>query len=928
VTRTTDFQSDAPPTDWKSVVRGQPVLLTASTGSYSPGDWSRGSIHGVHTFRYRRLFFRLAARIVALLAVSGLVEVREPGLVCAEDRLTVLRGPARTSTEGDFLRELSARNLDRTVVAYTRDRLQSPKLDTATRLVLTTVRLRAQAAIALDSPAEDREALWSDVAAVLAEQSNSLDRPSQALLELEQVLVDLERGAFEVESLHWRPFDERAGHAAASRITSALARRTAIDREIERLFTKEADQPVPTRPQFNTSRRAARLAAGWGELWLWRLARTTNTASEIPSDPGRAAGLFTAVLKSLPGLDDRSLSSADRTAAEDARGEATVGLAAATAALGKQDAATRLIASLPRPLDTPVLQDRWLAWQAAIAAAPLTLPPRVVPQELSRRLQQETGPVPWPELALFEFDGLMRAAETLAAKPDPAHEANAVTTSEETQRLDQQVSVAVERFRERYRSRWVELANAAAQQIRLTARYGSDVAWGVSEATRRWDDGQYPESIAAWRRATSIAAQQGRSQAAFDLRWRAGSLLVDREEWPTAAEFLLSAGNERHPKAADAHLLACYALGRAAELSRDRRAWITALDAHLERFAESPTRTDALWQRGQAALAEEDWPVALVRLREVPAESSRAASALAGLTTAYRRLAQAADLAADERTRLVTDARTTLEPRLESRPWSDIQIDAALFLAESALALTPPDYAVAEQWLGRVAALPPTAPDTTPAWLPRAHQLHVLALAGRGDIDAARARLRSLAPKPRELLAVLDGLDEIARAQPAARTTLAQLQRDAAFELDGQRQQLSEAERNRLDRTLAEAYLATGDRTSAIVRYRALAERQPQDNAAKQAVAKLLLASDEPRDRAEALALYRQMEGSFKAGTEAWLECRLSHCRALAKTGEVAAALKLVQVTRLLYPKLGGKTLAAEFATCEQELRAAGKPKK
>lgn len=865
-----------------------------------------------------RRFVRYRLAIFLVLTLVG-----PAARLAGEDRLTSLPGPPRPSTEADYLRELAARGLDRTILAYCRDRLRSRDLSATVRFTLAEAALRAEYSRALDSVGDDRETFWNQANASLATLSPEFDRLAVALLELVQTTAELERAHLQTHLAEQRPYDDAGRRDIGMRLVAALARRTSLDREIERLLKAN---PAPTSPDLsgvNRRRRAARLVAGWGELDLLRLTTAAPNTSDLRPDPLRADGLFAAVLKEI-GNSARSASPPDPAnvretdEGRDQREEATVGLAIAKLAEGDADAASRTVASLPLPPDGGPLRDRWLDWQIALARRKGTarLPGATLEQQFQQRMATFSDAVPPPELALREFDLLFDEAVRIAAVAPP----DGIASPEQIAAFEAHLSAVENRYRERYRTRWVVVATEAANRIRLTSRYGPTVGPLVAAMTSLWETKRFAESVATARRAVTMATQEGRDQVVFNLRWRTGSLLVDREEWETAAEFLRDSSRGDDPRADEAHLLACYALGRAAERSRDRTTWIAALDDHLVRYPNSPTRVDALWQRGQAALADEDWPVAIARFLEVPADSPRAASSLAGMTTAYRRLVQDRDLSPDDRARIVTDARQTLEPRLASQPWADTQVDAALFLAESALGQTPPDYPVAERWLKRVAETAPPASDTPAAWLPRAHQLHVLALAGRGEVDAARQKLRELSPRPKELIEVLAGLDEIARWQPAARTALAQLQRDAALDLDAARNNLGPEEQMRIDRTLAEAFLATGDRAAAVLRYRALAKRLPNDASVHKTLADLLLTSDQPGDRKEALALFRALESGSKPGSVAWLEHRFDHCRALATTGDIAGATKLLKVTRLLYPKLGGEPLSARFAELEKKL--------
>ena len=56
--------------------------------------------------------------------------------------------------------------------------------------------------------------------------------------------------------------------------------------------------------------------------------------------------------------------------------------------------------------------------------------------------------------------------------------------------------------------------------------------------------------------------------------------------------------------------------------------------------------------------------------------------------------------------------------------------------------------------------------------------------------------------------------------------------------------------------------------------------------------------------------------GKFDAD---WLAARYHVCRGLLAAGNKADACKLLKVTRLLYPKLGGEKLQARFTELENQ---------
>jgi hypothetical protein len=63
------------------------------------------------------------------------------------------------------------------------------------------------------------------------------------------------------------------------------------------------------------------------------------------------------------------------------------------------------------------------------------------------------------------------------------------------------------------------------------------------------------------------------------------------------------------------------------------------------------------------------------------------------------------------------------------------------------------------------------------------------------------------------------------------------------------------------------------------------------------------------------------LEAFDTAGSPAWLRTRLTVARVCLQLGEKTECEKLLKVTRILYPELGGESLKAEYAALEQELK-------
>jgi tetratricopeptide (TPR) repeat protein len=212
-----------------------------------------------------------------------------------------------------------------------------------------------------------------------------------------------------------------------------------------------------------------------------------------------------------------------------------------------------------------------------------------------------------------------------------------------------------------------------------------------------------------------------------------------------------------------------------------------------------------------------------------------------------------------------------------------------------------------------------------PAWdrlVPAATQLRIVALAGQNQMGAAETLLSGTDASPQELLAILSGLAQMAdRLDERSRHDLGRVQLIAARRVSSQRTDLPAEMGPVVDRCLAEAYTATGDLPEAIRIYEAQLNSRPRDRTLLETIAQLRIQHAAPDDLQRAKSIYRQLEGFDPAGSAAWLRTRLKVASVCLKLGEKAECAKLLKVTRILYPELGGESLKAEYAALDKELQ-------
>ena len=196
-----------------------------------------------------------------------------------------------------------------------------------------------------------------------------------------------------------------------------------------------------------------------------------------------------------------------------------------------------------------------------------------------------------------------------------------------------------------------------------------------------------------------------------------------------------------------------------------------------------------------------------------------------------------------------------------------------------------------------------------------AKQLRVVSLAGQRRIDEADRLIESLeASGPDELLALLDGLASVtARCDVGTQRLVAELQLRASQSMADAPAKLTEPQRVRMWRARAEAFAATGQPSKAVAVYQQLVEKSPRDPKLLRTAAEMFESLESTAGNQQAKMTWRKLEAVLKAGSLEWLDARWHVIRSCRKLGENAEADKLLKVTKLLYPDLGGDAMRVRF---------------
>jgi len=372
----------------------------------------------------------------------------------------------------------------------------------------------------------------------------------------------------------------------------------------------------------------------------------------------------------------------------------------------------------------------------------------------------------------------------------------------------------------------------------------------------------------------------------------------------------------------------------------------------IERYPDESEAGEATWLLGQLSERQKHFIEALERYAAIPAKHARRDEAWAAIARCHERLI--ARLRAEKKptadaeeaaiAQLVPAAKAILDlttaPEFDrSDPKSKIQnpkskihdddplasqaapanaaplkrphAELLVRLARLLLERQPADYKAADRLLEHVIT---TARDGE--WLKAAEQLRVVSLTGQRRIDEAERLLDSLEEAgPDELLTLLDGLTAVAaHCDAGTQRLVAELQLRALQGLAvSPQRELSAAQRLRLLRTRAEAFTATGQTSKAIAASQQLLEKSPRDATLLRSIAELCESLESTDGFKQAKSLWRRLEAVLKAGSTEWLDARWHVIHCCQKLGEQTEAEKLLKVTKLLYPDLGGPAMRAKF---------------
>lgn len=510
--------------------------------------------------------------------------------------------------------------------------------------------------------------------------------------------------------------------------------------------------------------------------------------------------------------------------------------------------------------------------------------------------------------------------------------------------LREQAEVALQRCEEQVGGYWSRRCRQLWEATRAAEKYGPELDAIMQQARADFVGGRIELALKGYARGELTARASAQSDLAMELGYTRASILLQQKQLEAAGAEFLRVANEypQGTRAAAAHLNAAYCLGRLYDEHKTqvrRERYTAALDEHVKRFAEDPTVDDARFFKAQLEEQRLQATAALPIYLQVAKTHPRSAEAQAGAARCYEtilvRMRERNIPSAEFERNAIRDLDAMFKASGGAdSTWTAPRGEVALHLAAILLLVEPPDFDRAESLLNPLVQAAAQVADTdadVERWRHlrrRAESLRVVALAGNGRPLEAERLIDSLASAaPRDLLVIVDRLAPFVASRNRQRQVqYASLQLRAVEQLAKHRAGLSRAELDQVDQSLGRAFLASGQITKALEIYERQATESAKDAERQREIA-TLLSEFEPRECAVlAKQCWRRAEALTKQGSPAWLTARLGVISTSIQLDELPEARKLLALTRLLYPELGGAELKARFDAVEQKLGPQNSP--
>ncbi len=805
------------------------------------------------------------------------------------------------SPEARFVAGLRARRLFRLAEQYCTQQVRRSDLSPARRAEVLMELARTYGEHALHAPPGERQPLWDEAHAVVGDYLQAFpDSPRRLLIELQDALTWLAQGELARQEAQVVSGQEPLVEQARQSLRRAASALEQIAEEVEIALRQQL-----RRPNEDGQTLSATELAALEKNVAYQLARVYRNQAECypPGSPDRANSL-TQALERLTRLAQLAVADAmvwrarlDRVTCARLLGDLPQASQALTALVQGEPPVEIALQAQAEKIRLLLASDQV---DAALAAV-----------EQGRTLHGESS----ADLDFAHVEALVAAWKKASASQD----------ADEAARWQRRAALRVQQIEREHGPYWMRRAEMLlGRSVGTTA--GDDVEALARAAASLYRSGQIDEALSTYDRATTQARNQNARERAFELAFTAAAIAHEQGRHAEAARRFraLAHAQPEHARAGEAHRLAIVNLaqqarsGTEAERAAALAAYRAALEAHLQRWPNDPSADAVRRWLGDLHRARSEWPQAVALYKQVSRGSEPFAAVVPALAESYAKWIAAQKAAGEPHTAIAHEAAEHFQKYLSTSAAAGAENDSpvdrfcALTAAKMLLDAGPNGAAEAERVLAQALE---KASDAPAAWRSEAatRLVYALAVQGRHD-EAARVMDRISSGSTDGLIGLLETLNALAaEAPPTMRGALAGLQLRTLALLEPRRAELREDQRKAFDTGRAAALRSAGRTAEALRAYEQLAETYPEDGDVQQARAELLQNTTDPATLRQALKLWREIESKSRPGGERWFTARYAQAEALYRLGEKEQAAKLVRLTAVLHPELGGAVLRAKF---------------
>jgi len=817
------------------------------------------------------------------------------GLFLASGRHSAAQ--AADSLDERFLQGLRDRRLYEIAENYCLDRISAEDLSAARRATLAVELARTYAEHAVQTPRDQREPLWERAHQVATDFKRAFpDSPRRILVRLQDALTYLAQGELSRQEATLAGGHEALLEAARTRLREAVRHLEQTDRQLDELLRNSSRKREGglTLTELESLERSV----------SYQLARAfRNQAQCYPRQSADWTNSLTLALERLEPLAE--LSVADETV-----WRSRIDRAICLRLLGR-------------------LREAHAALDKITAAKP----PRQVKQRVaaeSIRLLLAAGEVERAAALVSSGSSGEHGSADLDFARLEAALARWKAASEEPEVADawqQRAMQQVEKIERSHGPYWMRRAETLLAHA-VSGAGGGNVAAHLRAAESFWRGDQFEAALSEYDRAYTSAIERRDYDIAFEAGFTAAAIQRHRQNLENASKRYRTVALQLrdHPRAPEAHLAAAFTVSMQAQAAPDEQRpplvarYQALLAEHRQTWPESPTAREASFWHGRLLEARGDWEGAVDAYKVACKGGDRASAAVQGVARCYERLLSQGSPSDANQTRLemAREAASFFEglilgpERKWPRQWNAALRQAALAAARLRLQHTAGGHVSAERVL--LAARRDIANMDDP-WLAEADVLLMVALAGQGRHEEAAALAKRIGGgSPSAMLAAQRALARLAEdATGESRQELVKLELQTAEKLLLRRDALSPDQQRTLKTLHAAALSRAGRLEQAIEKYQQLADEHPSDGDLQEAVARLMSESGEQPLIETAREKWREIEKKSRRGGPRWFRARYGQAEALVELGQRGEAAKLIRLTKVLHPELGGRELKARF---------------